>query len=506
MLITLEQPLDYAESSMLVITGVISDGGNPFDLENQPARTSVYPVLYNLIVTPATLFFKNSLQIHRLVAALFLAASCAICFLLHRKSLVPRIDSAVAASLLYAALLYYSTPVASPNGLGLFLFLTAIAIPYLCGFSKRTLAVSIGCGILAFYTKQYFIASLGYVALYILLALSKKQSILFGLYAAGTLLVSALFVHLTSPYYFDNTLFAVKAASSMIANYDYVLLQFKAYALIFYPLLAIPIIATLFEFFSNQRLEKSSLNTSPGQRKLNLSTFDKPLLTNAPDYMRFCLASSIVIIAVSLGTNPGNYLTYLMQLITPFLLVSVFSVANSTTKPRKIYKLLIILMMYNSYAALSTDISVNEKNWKKIKDYIDNADNVYASTLVLPEILMRSGNVYANGHTRYFPLGAEKPTSFIKADSAKTVSAIWEKHVKIVQQKLADQEYDLVLLDQWMQMPEPITGPDAVTRKLLQTHYECIETFTLSLPDRPGGGPYRIRAYKPRETMRSDCD
>ncbi|MDC0362146.1 hypothetical protein OAN12_03800 [Halioglobus sp.] len=453
--------------------------------------------MYNFIVAPAAVLFNNSLTLHRLISALFIAASCAICFLLCRKRLVSRTDSAIAASLFYAALLFYSTPIASPNSLGLFLFLTAIAIPYICGFSKRTLAATIGCSILAFFTKQYFLASLGYVALYLFLAISKKQSIIFGLFAVSLLVISIFLVEYTSPYFLHNTLFTVHSSAAAASDYGRVFSELTAYVGIYYPLFAIPLIAAAYKICAPRRIDVAIPDQGLPKNRFNFFAIDKPFLSIRPDYMRVCLACSIMVISFALGSNPGNHLTYLMQLITPFLLISIFSTVCETPRWRQVFIILIILMMYNSHAMLSTDLSVNEKNWGKIRRYLAAANDVYASTLVLPEIVREGGPVYADGHTRYFPFGESKPALFVKSNPAETAAAIWERHVRSIEQKILSQEYDLILMDQWMNMPMSLTGLGADPATALQTHYKKTDVFNLPLARRPGGGLFRMEVYEP---------
>ena len=206
-LISNEFPLDYNEPGMLVTTSTIAHGDNPFSLENQPSRISLYPVLYNILVAPLSRVFGNTLELHRIVAGLFIMACCALCFYLCRREAGARTESFIAAALFYAALLFYSTPVAGPNSLGLFLFLSAITVPWVHGFSTRSLSVTILLGVLAFYTKQYFVACLGYVALYLFLAESKKRAVYFSLAAFTTFIAVLALVCYTSPYYLEDTFF-----------------------------------------------------------------------------------------------------------------------------------------------------------------------------------------------------------------------------------------------------------------------------------------------------------
>lgn len=151
-LITTSSPLDYYEAAMPTITETLSTGGNPYTLDNQPARASVYPVLYNTIVAPLTYIFGNTLELHRLVVGLFILLSCILCFLASRKSGLSLSHSLAAATLIYSGLLFYSTPIASPNSTGLFFFLACILIPWFFHFSNKSLVASVVLGLLAFYS------------------------------------------------------------------------------------------------------------------------------------------------------------------------------------------------------------------------------------------------------------------------------------------------------------------------------------------------------------------
>ena len=92
---------------------------------------------------------------------------------------------------------------------------------------------------LAFYTKQYSIACLGYIAFYLFLAESKKRAMAFGLAALAAFIVAIIFVPYTLPYYFDNTFFAVQSVSKIAFSYAHLITQFKEYTLTYIPLLII---------------------------------------------------------------------------------------------------------------------------------------------------------------------------------------------------------------------------------------------------------------------------
>ena len=497
-MISHELPLDYQEASMLEITSTIADGENPFALESQPAHISLYPVLYNIVVAPISNTLGNTLWLHRLVSGIFIIATCALCYFLCRKASATRTDSLAAAIILYAGLLYYSTPIASPNSMGVFLFLSATCIPWFFRFSSRSLAVSLALGILAFYTKQYFLMSLGYVALFLFLSDSKKRGIYFGFLSLLILLVSLTIVHYTSPYYLDNTLFAVASSSKYVLSNNAAIRQFSAYFTIYYPIFAILVLAAYPKYRTASAIRTHRDSNLPSDKLINWLDWNKPLFSRKVGFIWLCCLCSISINALVLARNPGNYLTYLFQLISPFLLVGTFGFASGIIKRRWMISVLASLAMYNSYSALPNNFSVNEKNWDKVRSEIAAANDIYASTLVLRETLDQGGPIYHNGHTPYFLWAKHKPAFFVKSVHEETVPQIWQRHRERINTKLENQSIDLVLIDNWMQLPPSDVATGIDLQKTLEIYYEQTDTLGLQLMDRRGGGGFSLKIYKPR--------
>lgn len=502
-------PLDYNETGMLVITSTIAQGDNPYSLESQPARMSLYPALYNVLVAPLSHVFGNTLELHRAVAGVFIIGCSALCFYLCRRESGTRTDSFVAAALVYAALLFYSTPIASPNSFGLFLFLCAITVPWVNNFSTRSLVVTILLGILAFFTKQYFIASLGYVALYLFLAESKKHGVYFGLAALAALIVALALVCYLLPFYLQNTFFAVGLSAKSASSDKIVIPQFGEYANIYLPLLAIVVVAIVRNFYSG--VIKKPLHRQDAQKPffLNLADLDKPLLLHKPNYIWVCFACSVMITALVLGKNAGNHLTYLFQLISPFLLVGTFALISGVPKWRWPFRVLVVFALFNSYFMLPTDFSVDEASWSIIRKEIAEADEIYASTLVLQEILKKDATVYEDGHTRYFVFSRNLPSWLGSTDQAHTVQEVWARYVELIQGKIRNQEFDLLLMDHWMNLPSSMNYSENDTeafsmkysendtKALLNKYYAQTGNVTLPLAKRLGGGNYQVRIWKP---------
>lgn len=505
-LIWQEFPLDYNENGMLVITSTIAQVDNPFSIQSQPARISVYPVLYNIVVAPLSNVLGNTLELHRLIVGFFILGCCAICFYLCRKESATLTESLLAAVLIYAGLLYYSTPIASPNALGLFLFLAAIAIPAVCGFSSRSLAASLVLGIAAFYTKQYFIAALGYVALHTFLTVSKKRAIVFGFLSLAVFILSLALVQYTSPYYLENTVFAVQSITATVSRNEVALSQLRQFLQPNYPLLIILVIAGTYGLFvrlSGQAGASRKPETAKKEKGalINLFDLDQPLQTQKLSYLWVCCVCSVVVIVLFIGKNPGNHLTYFFQLISPFLVIGVCALVSKMPRWRWPFRILILLTVYNCYALLPKDFSADDKNWITVRNEIAQAEDVYASTLVLGEVIKHGGQVYLNGHTRYFPFGKNKPEFLVKAEPEHTVAVVWNRHVDRIQTKIRNQEFDLVLIDTWMALPTYMADPGTDTKKLFEQHYERTDQFALPLIERRGGGKFGLEVWKPKPPL-----
>jgi hypothetical protein len=512
-IITHEYTLDYNETGMLVTTATIAEGGNPYSLESQPIRISLYPVLYNILVAPLTRVFGNTLELHRAVNGLFLLASCAICFYLCRRDSGTRTESFTAAVLVYAGLLVYSTPIASTNGLGLFLFLGAITIPWVHGFSTRSLAVSIVFGILAYHTKQYFIASLGYVALYLFLAESKKRAIYFSLAALVAFIVVLAIVTYTSPYYLEATVFAVQSSTKMAASDEHLVTQVREFVQIYLPLLVILIVVVVYSGYAKTLVSEQSARDSQQSRVVNLFNLDKPLLQYKPNYIWVCCACSVIIIVLALGKNRGNHLTYFFQFISPFLLAGIFALISGMPKWRWPFRILILIALYNNYVMLPSNFSLKEDSWRIVKTEIASANEIYASTLVLQYVLDKGAPVYLSPSTRYYVAANDKPSFFNDIHRKDTVPEIWERYVNLIQGKIRNREFDLLLIDNWMPFPTSIQnsgkGAETLEESLqnigketenqLKANYKMTAEITLPLVKRPGGGNYQLQIWKPIE-------
>ncbi|NND66279.1 MAG: hypothetical protein HKN19_01715 [Halioglobus sp.] len=496
-------PLDFNEGAVLTVTATIVEGGNPYSLESQPARTSVYPAMGNLVAAPFAAVFGNTFFLHRLIAMVLIVASSLLVGAVVFRKTSSWAASFVAGVFAYASFIYYSTPIGGPNGLSLFLFLASVIIPWCNDFSRRSLAVAIVVGVLAFYTKQYFVAGLGYVALYLFLARSKKAGVLFGVAFTAALLLSALVVMVIAPYYFDITLISVIYTATEIGSMDVMLkqlIQYSGYVYPFYVVLGL-YLARLAWLSWRQEIPDATAQ-HPSAARLNLTDLDAPLLPRGVDYFLVCLLCSLVIFVFVLGTNPGMYLSYLFQMISPFLVILVIGLMAQMGRLAIACQLVLLPAMYHHYAMQSHDFSVKHaENWPKLQKIIDESEHVYASNILLERVLRSGKEIYQNGATTYFVFTFYKPDILKRADYAVSVDGIWERHVKRVHDLIRRREFDAVLVNPWTPLPmmPPGSGYAVNGRELLEQYYEKKRLLPLAAANRPGGGSYPIEIWRPRE-------
>ena len=489
--------IDYYEGAMSAITGLIAEGHNPYAYEFLPQFTNPYPPLYNLIAAPLTHWFGNTLPLHRGVAGGLIIASCLLCYGATLRASGSKTHSLAAAATLYAVLLYNSTPLASTNSTGIVLFLASTLIPWHYNFSNRSLAASIACGVLAFYGKQYFILGLGLVSLYLFIAVSKRRAILFGTISAICTALSLFLVIKSSPYYLDTTVFLLNTAVKFTHDpYKVMLAQMRFFVEIHTSVLIL--IAAVFA--SNFFLKKASTPeaAAPHQKAIDFINFDKPLFSFQPNYFVFCFLGTTFAVAFSLGKNAGNYMSYLFQLMSPFLLIAVFSSFSKTKIPLPFLLPFIFIFFYKTYSILPTDFAVNNEKWQHVDKLIASHDNILASPILTSLIVENDKPIFHNGLTFFFPLAKGKPQIFVRDDEARQVTTIWDTYNNNLFDRIERQGFDLLILTpmdaqgMFSGNPQEMKAPE-----YLKKYYKISEEVRLDMTDR-WVGSFKMQVWVPK--------
>jgi fucose 4-O-acetylase-like acetyltransferase len=164
---------------------------------------------------------------------------------------------------------------------------------------------------LAFYTKQYFILGMAILCLYLFLYHSMSKALILGAIYATCLLGTLTAVHYTSPYYLDNTLFTPSAAMAGLQTVDILFIQLRTYLATYSGLLVVMLIAAFTWVYSTGLSKAFRLLTCRFQ--LAKAGLQGPVFNSQIDFFWFGLFWSSMAIVVTLGQNPGNYMTYLFS-------------------------------------------------------------------------------------------------------------------------------------------------------------------------------------------------
>jgi hypothetical protein len=220
------------------------------------------------------------------------------------------------------------------------------------------------------------------------------------------------------------------------------------------------------------------------------------------DFFGFCLLWATLVVVFGLGRNPGNYMTYLFQLMSPFLLIMGFTVLASVSgKPRWALPL-VLLSMYQSYAILHKDFSADMSQWQRVETLIEESDKVLASQMLVKTLLQYDKKVYQDGHTFYFPLAVNKPGWLLKDREEDRVAGVWHDYINELYRKIEAGEFDMIVISHWemrgifLRNPPPFE--DVTGRQFLSRYYKVTEKISLSMTDRHGGGTYDLQVWRPR--------
>lgn len=491
--------LDYYEGQIPLITGVFASGHSPYTYEYQPEYVSLYGLLYNLLMVPVTDLFGNSLPVHRAVNAIFLLASCALIFGISWRQTKHLGMAATASILSYAAMLYYSTPIAAANAMGLFLMLSTAIIPWLLGFSRASLIISALLAIAAFYTKIYFILGALCVGLYMGLRISIARAAGYGLLLLVVGAISVILILESNPYYFDLNYFAATNPDGIWLNNKTLvnqLLEFlKLYSTVWL-LLGFALLSAWRRFS-----RPDNINAHKPKKPLITWSFSRPLVTLDLGFFWLCFAGALLVICISLGRNPGNWMSYLFQLMTPFFVIAAMHTIHRQALLPAIVVPLLLVSLYSSWQFLPKDFDVDLKPWNKLEQLIINNESVLSSQALLMLMVDHDKEIYQDGQTFYFPYSRGKPHWAKHKNPKHQVEQVWRDFIARHYHRVEQQEYDIALLDDWDVVgvfahaapnAPNVRGQDYFRRFYKRSHY-----IEIDLGGMPGGGLKKMGVWKP---------
>lgn len=465
LLVTFPYPLESFEGAMLVTTDLLLKGENPYALRNMPVAMNVYGINYHLLVFPFAKLWGSTFLVHRAISGFFLLLSCMLLFVILRRHQIDGIYCFSAVLILYASLLYRYTAVAKPDGPGFFLFLLSAYIVYLRRYSSWSLILSIILGVMAFYTKPYFVLSIPYLTAYLFFFVSKKKAIIYGSLGLVLLGVTVLIVNRVFETYFVNTFFNhINVATNELQQLQLQLEFFIMYnAGIFIILLtytAISILDNRWEF-SLRKITFPAMRRELATR-LNLVDQEQPLIRVTFPFSLFCLLFSFGLFYFKLGRHVGNLMTYAYHLMTPFLLVYSYSFLNTPlrndrwVKHRNRYNqwlfipcvLISLSLLYSSASYLKNSPEWTDvEDWQQLERLTFSYDHILNSQVLVSLLLDQNKPVYDTGQTEFFQY-SHYSSNWLEGWLIPNidVSMQWAAYEKSINLAVRQEEFDAIIV------------------------------------------------------------
>lgn len=465
LLVTFPYQLENSEGTMLLTTDLLLKGENPYALRNMPVAMNVYGIGYHLLVYPFARLGGPTLLVHRALAAFFILLSCLLFFIILRRHGIHKLYCFSAVLILYASLLYRYTSTAKPDALGFFLFLLSVFIVYLLQYSTWSLVISVVLGILAFYTKAYFILSIPYLITYLFLFVSKKKAVLYGSLAFFLFVITALIVNQAYETYFVNTFFNhINVATNDMQQLWAQLQFFSMYnsGLI----LILALYSALFLFDKLRDGSLVSLKFETVRRKLHervdIFHFDQPFVRISFPLALFCFILSFAIFYFKMGRHYGNIMTYAYQLITPFFLICTYRLIDlplkdpSLAKRRDSYNYMLLMpcilvslyLLWSSATSLSNLPEwVDREDWLRVQQITRSHKNILNSAMIASLLIDQNKPVYDTGQTEFFqyshyPSGWLDGLLLPNADVTKQ----WANYEDMIRLGVAQEKFDAIMI------------------------------------------------------------
>jgi hypothetical protein len=203
-----------------------------------------------------------------------------------------------------------------------------------------------------------------------------------------------------------------------------------------------------------------------------------------------------------LGLNPGNFMTYLFQLMSPFLLLGICGI-GALRGPRRLLLLpLVWYSLFQAWSILPKDFRIDPVPWERTRELVAGSERILASPILVMTLIEQDKTVYQAGHTFYFRLAENKPAFLEPAQPERRVAAIWRAYLEQLYADVRERKFDLVLLTPWdvqgIFQANPPPGMDVKGVEYFKRYYHITETFPISLTERPGGGTFQMQVWRPR--------
>jgi hypothetical protein len=453
----------YQEGAFILNTNLLLSGGNPYLLKYLPHYTEIYGPVYSIVVAPFAKIFGSNFIVHRAVSAFFIFGSCIMVFLFSRLRGVAPITALVGAVLYYILFTSTYSTVSRPDSLGVFLLLVSLFVADRLRYSNLGLAYSIFFGLLAYFTKPYFVFGIPCIALYLFLSRSKIKGILYFLSFFGSLLLILLLMSFWCPYYFVSTHKIHQSFTSL--SFSWFQSQLKEFSMLHLGLLLMVLLEGAYVLNQYRKTQMfSSLHAVRG--KFNVLEFKKPFLEADIDLITVTVISAVWILLSILGWHRGANMIYFIQLLSPFLIIWVLR----PTKKEPVLVTVGIVCLILNFTILGINKPIIPKGYMSFyqhwEELFASGKKILAPPLLVHLNMKNDMPFFDNGHSGYFWHYIQHSDQYKDHPAQQKIQRFFSEF----DEKIKAQYFDIILVDSkkgTFYMPKC-----CVSRKQVEKHYE----------------------------------
>jgi hypothetical protein len=457
--------LGYREGAVLLQVRGLLHGINVYSPEQLPLYLNVYGSIYNSVGWLFCKMMGGGFFPLRLISFLSILASLLLLNdILRRRRVLGDIRLALCLYM-YFGLLFGSTPLAQPDALGFLSFILCFWLFEVFQIRLWSILMIIVLSLLGFLIKLYFVIAAPLVISYVFLFRSKKMGLVFTAIFLGALVSTyvldtrllpgylSLILALTSgnatPLSLHSTIYMLKQTSEFTGMYLGAILLCLQY--------------------------RKSSSDSWGERLRSLS---------------FPCYASVVVLALltfKLGHHGGAIITYYVQLLAPFMLVSIAptDVGMRGHVPRFAALQLILVYLLTAVItvkAVHSPFRVMRMGRQMSASYQDVLPyhEVLGSPMLVSTLLDQQKSVYYSGQSEYFMGVADKKALLLPGlDPSPTdcsrIEAAFEERISNM---IVTRQFDMIVTDGQEYIPDK-------QKELIRTHYQLervrqIDNFTES--------------------------
>lgn len=457
---------EFREGHTFSSTYLLLKGVRPFTLETYPEYYNSYGILFNLVAAPFALLFGNTLILHRILNEVFFTGALAF-LALYRRSWRFTFTHLIILVAAWGLLNYGTNNSVRPDGLGVFLYTVCIFLPLRRGFDVPGMLIAMGCALLAFYTKVYFVGC-WYLLSVALLVTNWKKCLLYNLVFHALLALSCVVVTRVFPLYFYETVFAYSTSagnngSGMGNALLYSAKQFGRFFLGVLPFLLLAFVPFRKDFFREQRL-----------------TF-------------LMLIPCALVLFYPLGANDGAFVTYHTHLMLPLLVPLALAGVRKESPHHLLLVAAMLCIIFQNHALRFThnipQCSPDAAKWEKIENEVANARHVLNSDCI-SYLLMRQDKPLVTDGVSDFVFGYRpSPVTQALFGRDEQLAEKKEQYADRIRTGIREKQFDLIILSNLDSVLRHFPDADMSGYRLIET----IDIKQRSLPH------LQFSVYKPIE-------